>query len=67
MCRCRVICIQGTLYKNVCRKFYVPYNAGEAAPFEITGVDQYGFIVARQIPENLTGAIDKIWYHRDWS
>ena len=29
--------------------------------------NQYGFIVARQIPENLTGAIDKIWYHRDWS
>ena len=43
------ICVQGTLYKNVCRKFSLHYNDGEITRLEIVGIDQYGFVIARQI------------------
>ncbi|MDA8150612.1 MAG: hypothetical protein M0041_05730 [Nitrospiraceae bacterium] len=44
------LCIQGALYRNLCKKYYVPYDDGEGTPFEITGTDPYGFILARLIP-----------------
>ena len=43
------LCLQGVLYRNLCRRSYVPYDDGQATPFEITGTNPYGFAQTREI------------------
>jgi hypothetical protein len=45
------LCLQGVLYRNLCRKYYVPYDDGVGTPFEITGTDPYGFVRTRILSE----------------
>ena len=45
------LCLQGMLYRNLCRRYYVPYDDGQATPFEIIGTDPYGFVRTRILPE----------------
>ena len=41
------LCLQGVLYRNLCRRYYVPYDDGVGTPFEIIGTDPYGFVQTR--------------------
>ena len=45
------LCLQSVLYRNLCRRSYVPYDDGQATPFEITGTDPYGFVQTQILPE----------------
>ena len=45
------LCLQGMLYRNLCRQYVVPYDDGEATPFEIIGTDPYGFVRTRILSE----------------
>ena len=45
------LCLQSVLYRNLCRRYYVPYDDGQSTPFEITGTDPYGFAQTQILPE----------------